>query len=362
MKRFLYVLNFLLLLSLLFSCLSCYIPPATAWLLSFFGLAFSYIFFLLLFFLLFWYLRKDRMAWVNLFFLLFSLPFARTVFGLHFWPGGNEGLKVMSYNVRNFDLYNWSGNTRTRAAMMELIKRENPDVICFQEFYTEDENFHNLEYLRDTLGYRFNYFHVTYDQWFKNTSLMKWCAQKWGLAIFSRYEITDTGRVNFEGQGGNQCIYAGLLVDGKKLRVYNTHLQSIHLNYDDYDAIEELNDNYSSNWNRVESILKKMKQAFIRRGRQAETVHRHLQQYTGAKILCGDFNDSPVSYSYQTISKGMQDAFTRCGWGIERTYASHVGAFRIDFILASPSLSIQSYHSLHENLSDHYPVVVRVKV
>ena len=57
---------------------------------------------------------------------------------------------MISWNVKNFDLYNWSKNLDTREEMMELIKKENADVLCLQEFYTNNQLFHNLEYLRDT--------------------------------------------------------------------------------------------------------------------------------------------------------------------------------------------------------------------
>lgn len=268
----------------------------------------------------------------------------------------------MSYNVRNFDLYNWSGNKKTRAKMMSLIGKENPDIICFQEYYTDDEDFHNSEYLRDSLGYKYHYLHVTYDRWFKNTSQMKWYHLLWGLAIFSKHEIIDTGVVHFEGEGGNQCAYADLKVNGKPLRVYNTHLQSMHLGYEDYDTIEELSENQNTNWYRIKNIVRKMKHAYTKRSAQAQAVHDHVAKYQGQKIVCGDFNDSPVSYSYQTISSGLNDAFIQHGKGFGQSFKSSLGLFRIDFVLPDPSIQIHSYRSIHRELSDHYPVVVTLSL
>jgi endonuclease/exonuclease/phosphatase family metal-dependent hydrolase len=361
-RRFFYFLNVCLLVALFLACLSCYIDPSMAWALSFLGLAFPVIILCVFIFLVFWALLRQSIFWLNLLFLLCCLPFIRTVFAVHFSPEESKGIKLMSYNVRNFDLYNWSGNKKTRSKIMGLIGKESPDILCFQEFYTEGETFHNLEYLRDSLGYKYHYFHVTHEQVFKNSSLTKWYRQLWGLAIFSRYQIIDTGVVHFDGKGGNQCIYTDLSVNGKTLRIYNTHLQSIHLGYDDYDTIEELSENQNTNWYRIRNILKKMKYAFAKRAAQARALHEDLSHYQGQKIICGDFNDSPVSYTYHTISSGLNDAFIERGKGFGQSFDTRLGFFRIDFILLDPSIRVNSYRSIKKSLSDHYPVVVTLNM
>ena len=265
----------------------------------------------------------------------------------------------MSYNVRNFDLYNWSGNKQTRTEIMQLIAHQSPDILCLQEFYTDDEDFHNAEYLRDSLGYKYHYVHVTYDRYFKNTKeSRKTFHLIFGLAIFSRYAITDTGVVHFAKEEGNQCEYADLIIKGKTLRVYNSHLQSIHLSYDDYDTIEELSENENTQWYRIRNILKKIKRANAKRAGQAQAVHKSVSQYTGTKIVCGDFNDSPVSYTYQTISSGLNDAFIEKGNGFSKSFSTRVGFFRIDYILPDPGIKVNSYKCIPDELSDHYPIVV----
>ncbi len=357
-RRLLYFINVCVLIALFLACMSCYVSPAKAWPLSFLGLAFPVIAILSLAFLILWAIWRRRIFWVDLLALMLCLPFIRTICAFHFSPAQARGIKLMSYNVRNFDLYNWSGNKKTRAKIMGLIGKENPDIICFQEFYTDDDGFYNVEYLRDSLGYKYHYLHTTYDKWYKNTSEMKWHHLQWGLAIFSRYQIIDTGAVRFDEQGGNQCAYADLDIHGKTLRVYNNHLQSIHLGYDDYDTIEELSENQNTNWYRIRNILRKMKHAFAKRAEQARLVHGHVSTYQGQKIVCGDFNDSPVSYTYHTISSGLNDAFIMQGKGFGQSFDTNLGLFRIDFVLPDPSINVNSYRSIHKSLSDHYPVVV----
>ena len=357
-RRLFYFLNVCVLVVLFLACLSCYVSPSIAWPLSFLGLAFPLIVVLLFVFLVLWAVWRRRIFWVNLVTLILCFPFIRTVFAFHFSAAQEQGVKFMSYNVRNFDLYNWSGNKKTRAKIMDLIRKESPDIICLQEFYTDDDEFRNVEFLRDSLGYKYHYLHTTYDKWYKNTSDMKWNHLQWGQAIFSRYEITDTGVVRFDEQGGNQCAYADLSIHGKTLRVYDNHLQSIHLGYDDYDTIEELSENQNTQWYRVRNILRKMKHAFAKRADQARLVHEHVSKYQGQKIVCGDFNDSPVSYTYHTMSSGLQDAFIIRGKGFGQSFDTKLGFFRIDFILPDPSIQINSYRSIHRTYSDHFPVVV----
>ena len=46
----------------------------------------------------------------------------------------------MSFNVRLFDLYNWSNNEKVKSNILNFIKNENPDIICFQEYYYDASN------------------------------------------------------------------------------------------------------------------------------------------------------------------------------------------------------------------------------
>lgn len=357
-RRLFLFFNVCILVMLLMASLACYISPLLAWPLSFAGIGFPIIAIVSFIFMLVSAAIREKIFWLDLFAMLLCIPFIRTVYGFHFSAQQENGIKVMSYNVRNFDLYNWSGNKKTRARLMGLIKSEDPGIICFQEYYTDDEEFCNTEYLRDSLGYKYHYLHVTYDKWYKNSTEMKWHHLIWGLAIFSRYEISDTGTVPFQGQEGNQCIYADLKVDSKSLRVYNTHLQSMHLGYGDYDALEEMSENQSASWRKMRNIAMKMKRAYIKRASQAEAVHDHVSRFKGQKIVCGDFNDTPVSYAYQTVSSGLNDAFIERAKGFGQTYDTRIGLFRIDFVLPDPSIKVNSYRCIPRALSDHFPVVV----
>lgn len=358
-KQLLVFLNSLVWIVMALSCLSCYVSPNTFWYISFLGLGYPYVVLVTIAFLLFWMVKRHRFFWLNLLALVLSSKFILLVFGVNFVEKQTEqGLKIMSYNVKNFDLYNWTGNKQTRSKIMQLIASENPDIICFQEFYSDYKDFNNQAYITDSLGYKHVFFHKTFDKKIEDPKLKNGQRIQFGLSIFSRYEITDTGDLNFTNSINNDCIYADVKIKNQKVRVYNTHLQSIHLGYDDYDTLEEIEENQNAQWYRIKNIIRKFKRAYSIRAKQADWVDENVKSYSGTKILCGDFNDVPVSYAHQRILGNMKDAFSEKGKGFGKTYVNDLGFFRIDNILFESEIKINSYKTIQKKLSDHYPVVV----
>ncbi len=105
-----------------------------------------------------------------------------------------------------------------------------------------------------------------------------------------------------------------------------------------------------------------MKQAYTKRAQQAVAVSEHMTEHQGEKILCGDFNDVPVSYTYKTAAASLKDAFVEKSFGFGTTYASPLSIFRIDYTLFDERLRINSYKTIRKELSDHYPVCVTFSV
>lgn len=364
-RRFFQFLNVIALLVLLAGCLAVYVNPNTFWQLSFLGFAFPVMLLLNVFLFIGWLLLWSRFTFVALTAILLCIPFIRTTFGFHFATDKEEGIKLITWNTKNFDLYNWSGNRANRAEMMSLLQKENADVLCLQEFYTNNQFFHNLEYLRDTLGYKYMYFPPAVElskvpksklqQTLWKSGILK---QQWGVATFSKYPIIDTGRIRFDNSLANNCIYTDIDFKGKVVRVFNVHFQSIHLGYEDYAALDSLSEKQQTKWNSLKSIVRKMKTAYSRRSQQANAVAEQLQAYKGAKMLCGDFNDVPVSYTYHTARTGMLDAFVEKGKGFSPTYVNPLSIFRIDYVLHEAGIKLNSYRVVQAPLSDHYPVAV----
>src|SRR3954469_7259102 len=152
-------LNAVALVVLLFSCLAEYIEPSKLWQLSFIGFAFPVVLIINVFFLLLWIFKRDAFGLLSLIGIVLTWNFIQSTFALNFREEYKEsGIKLMTWNVKNFDLYNWNQNEKTREQMMALIQKENPDVLCMQEFYSNNQLFKNIAFISDSLGYKYYYF------------------------------------------------------------------------------------------------------------------------------------------------------------------------------------------------------------
>jgi endonuclease/exonuclease/phosphatase (EEP) superfamily protein YafD len=89
-------------------------------------------------------------------------------------------------------------------------------------------------------------------------------------------------------------------------------------------------------------------------------IARHIELCKHPVIICGDFNDPPVSYTYRKISHGFADAFMRSGWGIGSTYHGPMPSFRIDYIMHSKQFISMDYRRIKFDYSDHFPVECRI--
>lgn len=334
------------------------VNPTRFWPIAFLGLGYLVLAGVNLLFVFYFLLRRRRRALLSVLVLILGWPALSLSFCFFSDPADTSlgSFKVMSYNTRLFDLYNWSHNEKTRAKMFALLQREKPELLCLQEFYERDggEN-QNLDTLKKLLN--LPYVHVEY------TLTIEKSGQHFGIATYSKYPIVTQGSIIFNNRSNNICIYTDILLDKDTVRVYNMHLQSIRFGYADHrflnavvsgeDAKDELENS--------KNILRRIKRGFTRRAGQAQSIAAHMASCPYPKIVCGDFNDTPISYTYHTISKGMDDAFLESGQGIGKTYSTAYPLPRIDYILHSPFYEGSGFEVIREELSDHYPIVCRLK-
>lgn len=337
--------------ALLMSDAAAFIPPSKAWILSFFGLAYIPLLFINIFFTVFWVVVRLRHAVFPFITILLSWNSFFNTFAFHLSSNTEKHIgdfRVMSYNVRNFDLYNWSANENTRSNMFKQIKKISPDVVCFQEFMSRDEgNYMNVKELTE-LGYKYYHFEKT---------LTLHRTEHWGIATFSKFPIVNRQRVEYKNETRNACIYSDIKVKGKIIRVYNAHLQSVFFGRNDYKFIDSLEQKKFSSISRAKNIMRKMKQAYEYRGKQAEDIAESISHSPYPVIVCADCNDTPSSYAYRTIRRNMQDVFTKKSWGVNHTYNRFLPILRIDYIFSDNTLIVKNYFSSYKKYSDHYPVI-----
>lgn len=358
--KLMFSLNIVSIIFLLLSYLGAYISPdGNFWWLQLIALTYEFLLVLNLAFILFWILMRRNWFWYSSFAVL--IGFSR-IFGLAEPrismgdepvrdPVSNFPLKVMSFNARLFDLYNWFHNNETRGNIFEFLREESPDITCFQEYYSSDRKlagFNNNEAVPVVLNTPYS--HIEYTVTLRDSD-------HWGIAIFSKYPIVHRDAVHFEKRGGNIFIYADIKVNSDTIRVFNTHLESIRFRNEDYRYLENLkNDVDQDEMAGGIKILKRLKRAYAKRARQVDILKNEIDKSPYPVVVCGDFNDTPSSYTYHRISYGLKDSFRESGKGFGKTYAGLFPSFRIDYILHSESLFSSHYQTHRKKISDHYPI------
>jgi len=350
-------LNWFAIAGLFIACISPFVSPAVFWPFAFFGLLHPAFVLLNFLFLLLWTLRRRKQAFYTLAILLFSIPWYGLQFRFHFGTpevAPSSAFKFMSYNVRLFDRYNWTKDKNTRSKMFALIKSQQPDVLNLQEFFNQNSGeYRNLDTLKKLLA--FPYVHVEYTLSLKDNHF--------GIVTFSKFPIVNTGQIIFNTRNNNRCIYTDLLINKDTVRVYNMHLQSISFGFADIKFLHQIysGEDADSEIESSKNILRRMKRAFEKRARQAESIAAHMAACHYKLIACGDFNDTPISYSYHTISEGLKDAFLESGSGLGKSFDNPYPVPRIDYILHSYSMKSFEFKTIQvDGMSDHYPIVCKI--
>ena len=216
LRKVLVVINLLLIFGMLLGWLSTRVSPESLWPLAFAGLGFPFLVLFNFLFLIAWFFLHRRNMWIPLAAILILFPLHWKTCTISIPSSTKDSIKVMSWNVKNFDLYNWSNNMQAREEMFDLILEEDPDILCLQEFYNETiDRYDNLEQIRERLGY---------EHWYFTPSLKYDEISFFGIITFSKFPIVDTGRIEFSNATQNLATWVDLDVEGEKLRVYNMHL------------------------------------------------------------------------------------------------------------------------------------------
>jgi endonuclease/exonuclease/phosphatase family metal-dependent hydrolase len=273
-------------------------------------------------------------------------------------PKIEETLHVLSYNVRLFDLYDWATSEKyeNRDSIFSYLKTEQPDVVCFQEFYHQDNstNFVTRDAIIRFLDIKD--YHERYSHKFVGR-------QNFGVAMLSKYPMISKGDVAFEDEehdDDNYCIYADIVKGNDTFRIYNVHLQSIKFKRDDYAIFNQNAIQSDIEKSQVRMMIDKLRIAFPKRASQAQRVMEHVETSPYPVIVCGDFNDTPLSYTYNQFNKSLTDAFRNCSSGIGPTYIGRVPAGRIDYIFHSKSLNSMDFKIQEGEYSDHRAVSCRI--
>ena len=343
-----------LIICLVLSYLSPFISPEKAWWISFFGLGYPIFMLFALLFMLVFALAKSRRIMILGIILLLGTPLHIRYFSIGWSSSSSEypnqnSLRIMSYNVRLFDYYEWLSNDRTttRDAIYQHIKDQDPDVLCFQEYLrVKNSDFIQEEDIKAINDY--DYFHQEY--------VISNVNRQIGVATYSKYPIIKTEVVKFDNTAKQFAVFTDIVKNNDTIRVYNIHLQSIKIHQDDYDFFNSRDGINEEATNGIKRMIRKLKHAYPLRVQQAETILEHAKSSPYPTIICGDFNDTPMSYVYNSFNRNFYDAFRGNSFGLGSTYAGKLPAGRIDYIFHSDKLTSINFSIQNEVYSDHYAI------
>ncbi|MFI3287302.1 MAG: endonuclease/exonuclease/phosphatase family protein [Rikenellaceae bacterium] len=355
-KLILIVVTALLVSSLLCAIVAGGVDPReTVWL-QFFAMAIPFIYLALCFVLIIWILLWHRtMIFVSLGVLLatsFSVGgFVQLEWGKKY-PGEKktaEELTLVSYNTHCMG--NFDDSKERLSEICNRLDSLDSDIICFQEFMVRDSSeLAIVDELFDKYAYRIYQKNPT-------ESLSGYT----GRIILSKYPLSRRRNYN-SGDYGSGFTSCDMVHLGDTIRIFNCHLQTTGFNKinKEQSVMKFLEgDSTKIQSQKTASI---MAENFRERAAQADTLSQKIESFKNGVLVIGDFNATPMSYTYETIKGDLSDAFRDAGDGYGSTYREMGGFFRIDYVLYNSSLyECESYQSPDWTYSDHKPVIVTLK-
>lgn len=344
-------INCLAALSLLISYLAPSVDPRKLWIVAFFGLAYPPLLLVNLIFVVIWLFRKSLFSLISLVCILIGWNALNNNIGFHAartyrQKESSDAIRIMTYNVHSFKRYGERNDISTKHEILEIFNSHQPDILGMQEFYSRRRGEYDMiDSIKTMLNAKFYVKKLDGND-----------RDVWGLAIFSKYPIVDTGMVHLnKGPAGNQCIYVDVKRKDQIFRYYCVHFQSIGFDPQDYESLDSAQKG-KTDLHSFKRIAAKLKWAFKKRAGQVDILKAHAKQCPYPYIIAGDFNDTPSSYSVNQMSKGLLNAFREKGSGLGRTYNGDFPNYQIDFIMPTTNFKVADYRIIERKLSDHFPV------
>lgn len=354
-------------LALFFAAIAKFMPPTFSMLIAYCGLLFPYILAANAITFVVWLIIDYRWALLPISLIILNVNNIDKHFQWH--PQDKPErcancLKVMSYNAHSFNVYGDNFHHDSKQ-VINFLKKEVPDILCIQEYFYDKSGklkFNSTEEILEAL-------HLPKDERYYKLYLPYENVKdyQFGMAVFSRYRIIDYGVVEMNDSSSNKSMYVDIRYNNDTLRIYNVHLSSMHLVKEDYETGQAMlhNDMNDPKFNKkARNLFGKVENAFIERRYQAASVRDHIDTCDRRMIICGDFNDSPASYSVHKIGHGFRDSFRSSGKGLGTTYYGDAFPnYRIDYILHNRQYNDFGYTVCDElKTSDHYPIYTYISI
>lgn len=345
LNSLLYTLHIVVVLLMLASAYSYYIPPDILKFAGIMGLLFPVLLVFNILFGIYWLVRLQLKVLLTVISVAAVLPQVNSIFQ-NFLRNeevyNSESVIFTSFNVRLFNHWHWV-DADVKTEIPRLLDSLGAEIIGIQEYFKSDNK-------PDFSKYKYQYIAMANDN------------KDFGMAILSVYPMKNKNFVPFDYEAAEDregFIYADIETRIGLIRVVCAHLISFKLTNEDLNLVErpdigetpeKLKTNYTT-------LIGKINKAFEKRAFQVRELKRFIADSPHPVVLLADLNDTPISYTYKVLTQYLKDPFTQAGTGIGHTYNRTRYPFRIDYVLHSPQLRAIRYTVAHRPiLSDHYPV------
>jgi endonuclease/exonuclease/phosphatase family metal-dependent hydrolase len=358
---FMVVASVLVAIGVLLSWMARWIPPASYGFMSASGLFVPVLFVVNFMCLLYWVIRWRRGVYIPLVVFVaglwnVTLFFRPALTQVHTDHSKDRSIvRLMTYNVRGMQRP-VGGSSRLRSSMgdvVAVVDSLRPDILCLQEFSSTPER-PATDFERELPLYNYKRVRFNGDGDEVNYG--------WGNAIYSKFPIAASGHIDFSGTN-NSILWADIAAGHDTLRVFCAHLQTTAIKASDERYLVDMNFvGDQTRTSRVRGIVGSLTRNYIIRATQADTLASRIAASPHPVVVCGDFNDTPASWAYRRIARGLKDSFRQAGRGYGYTYRGFFNLLRIDYMLHSPSLECVEYSSPSFDNSDHNPISVNLRV
>ena len=332
-NKIIYFINIVVAVLLLLSIILPFLPPKTFSLLAVVNLGVSFLIFINVLFFLYWVFQLKKKFMLSLAVLLIGyFSFGSLYkFSASKKIENPENIKVMNYNVRLFNFYEWIPKKNIETEIIDFIKSESPDVLSIQEYHLPKNS--------DLSFFKYKFEKLTGNK------------TKSGQAIFSKFPIINSGSIEFPDTANN-AIFADVVKGMDTIRIYNIHLESLRID----TKVENLKKENS------ERLFKRIGTTFKMQQFQTELFLMHKAQCKYKMVICGDFNNTAFSYVYRKIKGDLYDTFKEAGNGFGRTYDFKFFPIRIDFIFADDAFNVNGFKAYNNHYSDHFPIMATLSL
>ncbi|CEH33099.1 endonuclease/exonuclease/phosphatase family protein [Romboutsia lituseburensis] len=231
------------------------------------------------------------------------------MFEVKYFPPKKE-IKIVSYNIHsglNKDMF------PTLFDIIDFLRVSKSDIICLQEVNESAKAGFQVSSFKDELKMHSHF-----------GANVVGLGSNYGLVTYSKYPLKSQNHIYLKSDREQRgMLHTVVNVEGRKLNVINVHLGL---------GEEE------------------------RKVQLDELVGFISTLENEPYIVVGDFNQGNMSID----DKILKDVAIELNKANVLTFAT--GLDRIDYIFVSPNIEVLDYDVLIKNMSDHYPIIAKIRI